>query len=577
MIDRQADWLKNDDEGVFFWHHIPKKNSKNIAIIILGPIGPEYMPCHRSIRLLADNLSQLGFHTIRYDPIGMGDSSGTLENKNIWLQWVKTPGYFADYFKNNYNINEIIPIGLRSGCLVLSEAIKKTPIKTAVFWHPITSGKTFIRGIQLLDSVLYKDITVTENKILEGGGYPFSKELQKEIKNINLVTQDHSSLNEALIINDADSTNNSRLHEKLMSLGIKSDSLNLNGLSDMTKQVTLSKIPHENINAITSWLGEKNKVQSEKQIETEKSEPKHEATNYNEATVNISVQRNIFGISTLPNKKNENIIVIFANTGAAHHAGPNRIHVDTSRILANSGIATLRIDLSNLGDSAESYEKDPPEEFPATAADDINTVINFIDKNTAYKKIILCGISAGAHNVFHAALEANCKNLVKIILINPETFYWSPNQTVFSSENTKTDIDKIYYRKQIYNYKKWLKLITNPQKIFNTSLFLFLFLYRKIKSISMKVLNLIGIKAKSRLERDITFLGKKHVAISLVHSKDDPGHQIILSQASKITKIHSSKNLYSSTQVNDADHTFSSINSRNNLYNALTRIMTETI
>lgn len=576
MTYRQANWIINRDEKIFFWHHMPQKESKNIAIVIIGPIGPEYMPCHRSIRLLADDLSKIGFHTLRYDPVGMGNSSGSLANKNIWHQWVRTPEYFTDYLKNNFNINEVIFIGLRSGCLVLSEAIKKSTTKTVIFWHPITRGKTFIRGIQLLDSVLYKNEITSDSKQLEGGGYPFSEELQNEIKNINLLSQDFNNIKSALIINDEDSTVESKLNTQLILSDAKTDSVYVKGLSDMIKQVTLSKIPYENINIITSWLKNLDNTQQAAPINIQNTKSKYTTANYSETLIEINAQRNIFGLLTSPNDNNKDKIVVFVNTGAAHHAGPNRIHVDTARILATQGISTLRIDLSNLGDSTESYEKDPPEEYPQTAAEDINNAINYIDENIPYKEIILCGISAGAHNIFHAALVASSKNLCKIILINPETFYWNPSQTIFSSENTKTDVDQVYYQKQMYNYKKWLKLISNPIKIYNTSLFLFSLIFRKSKSILLQILNLLGIKAKSRLEKDITYLGTKDIIIALIHSKDDPGHQIILSQAAKIIKIHQSKNLYSSRQVDDADHTFSSIQSRQNLYKVLIQNLTET-
>lgn len=572
-MNRYSNWMNCGTEEVFFWHHIPKKNCKNVAVIIIGPIGPEYISCHRSIKLLAEQLSHSGFHSIRYDPIGMGNSSGTLDDENIWSKWKKTPVCISEFLTKKFEYDDVILIGLRSGCILLSEVLNQLPTKTIILWHPIIKGTTFIRSIQLLDSVLYEDSDVTNNNILEGGGYPFTEALQSEIKKIDLLSQDYTNIKNTLLINSQ--SNKHPLKDILHSIGSKIDSYSLDGLDDMIKQVTLSKIPYTNIEIIVNWLNEYKTFDQINPPYPTSISPKLSTNFYCETIVNIKAKRKIFGILTTPNKQNINKIVIFVNTGAAHHTGPNRIHVDASRILSTHGITTLRIDLSNLGESTECYDIDPPEEYPDTATADINYTINFIDELLPDKDIILCGISAGATNIFHASLKSTCKNLRTLILINPETFYLNPNQTIFSPENTKTEIEQFYYKKQIYNHKKWIDLVTNPRKIYNTSLFSSLFILRKFNSFLLKFINLIGIKVRSRLEKDITTLGENKIAIDLVHSEDDPGYHIVKSQASKITKKHQLKDLFSSSQADDADHTFSSFKSRQELYKILTRIITK--
>jgi len=564
--NRTASWLKSGDENIFFWHHTPEKINKNAAIIIIGPIGPEYMSSHRSIRLLADSLSLLGFHSIRYDPIGMGNSSGKLDDPHIWKNWVESPNILADHLQKKFNINDIILIGLRSGCLVLSEAQQRFSIKSAVFWYPLISGTAFIRGIQLLDSVLYEN--KEKSNTLEGGGYPFTQELQNDIKKINIVAQNYNSLENALVITSEISELN-KLSDKMISSGIKTDLVNLNGLDDMLRQVTLSKIPFQNIKYISTWLEKSNKEQIKNLIECDEIRTNYHHSEFNEEVVSISSSQNIFGVLSTPIIDDREKILVFINTGASHHAGPNRIHIDVARMLAKQGISTLRIDLSNLGDSSESYEIDPPEEYPATATDDILLILTYLKTNLSNKQIVLCGISAGAHNIFHAALEPSCENLCNIILINPETFYWKPDQTIFSSGNPQTEINEIYYRKQIFNYKKWFALIINPTKIYRTLQFLILLLIKKAKLFLLFALGALNIHIKSTLENDIIILANKDIGITLIYSQGDPGYKILMSQASRTIKNLANKNRYSSIQIPNADHTFSSIKSRKNLYMAI--------
>jgi len=568
-MKRSANWLPFNNDNIFFWHHIPEKNIKNTGIIIVGPIGPEYMPTHRSIRLLADNLSRSGFHSIRYDPIGMGNSSGFLDDTNIWIKWTNSPKHLTSYFKDKVGIKNVIYIGIRSGCLVLSDTFKVTQINTAIFWHPISRGSTFIRGIQLLDSVLYKDIDSSKDNTLEGGGYPFTQELQNNIKKINLTNQNYPELSNALVINDLPPRNESKLNNNMVAQNIKTESVYLDGLEDMIKQVTLSKIPYINLEYILNWVVKLDLAIIDRKIEYTMTNTHYKNTNYVETTTTINSGKNIFGILTTPIDIDKNKIVIFTNTGAAHHAGPNRIHVDVARLLAKHGISTLRIDISNIGDSSENYEQDPPNEYPDCATDDINSAINYVDSILKKREIILCGISAGAHNIFHAALKSEIKSLKKIILINPETFYWNPNQSTLSSENTKTDIDQIYYQKQIYDYRKWLSLLTNPQKIYNTAAFATTFIFKKTIRFSYKFLSILNIKVKTQLEKDIAILNERCISINLIYSEDDPGHKIIMSQAGATVIKMQDKKLYFCKEIRNADHTFSSINSRCQLYNTI--------
>lgn len=575
-ISRYASWLKSDTDEIFFWHHLPENNVKNAAIIIISPIGPEYMSCHRSIKLLAEKIALSGIHCIRYDAIGMGNSSGNLEDPGIWDKWIDSPQKIRTYLKNQFNISEIIFIGLRSGCLILSEAIRTAQIKTAVFWHPQIKGAAYIRSTQLLDSVLYKKTHASETTTMEGGGYPISAELQNNIRDTTLSSEHYRYIENALIIETKGATKKSKLNEILMSAGIKTELTHLDGLDNMIKQVTLSEIPHSNIEFIQNWITQLDipklaNPRNDEDIDSDYSNPE-----YKESVININANRKLFGILTTPNNNEKDLLVIFVNTGAAHHAGPNHIHVDTARSLIKYGVTTFRIDISNLGDSANNYEIDPPQEYPLNAASDINIAIEYINTLLPHKSIVLCGISAGAHNIFHAALTSSCERLRKIILINPETYYYHSEHTLLSSGNPQPEIDQLYYQKQFFNYKKWLSLITHPSKLYNIASFAFIFIIKKVQQLALKMLNSVNIKIRTALENDILLLGDKNIALALIYSEGDPGHQILMSQAARTIKNHRQKNLYASIQIHNADHTFSSMRSRKDLYEAIAQSVNKT-
>ena len=567
---RHAQWLESGADTIFFWHNLPADiNNRNTAVIIIGPIGPEYMHCFRSIKYLCDELALAGYHSIRYDPIGMGNSSGDLLDDNIWHQWITTPQKLSDYVKESYGITNIILVGLRSGCLVLSEVQKNMPLHSAVFWYPYTHGSAYIRDIQLLDSMLYQDNNLTNNTTLNGGGYPLSDTLQNDIKNINLLSEKYSPFNHALIINSDESKRALKLHKQMETTVKHVSSVCLTGLDAMTKQVAISKIPVSNIQCIVDWLKETTPLQTGT---LEKPEIIH-SQNYpdscfKETIIQLHEKRNIFAIITTPPKNDLGKIVIIANTGAAHHVGPNRFHVSMARKLACIGISTLRIDLSNLGDSSNDYEQDSHHPYPANAAEDIHQCIDYVTSSLGYQEVILCGLCSGAHNIFHAALEFKKDAISKLVIINPLTFYWKPGQSIFGPEENQTEIDEAYYQKQLFNYKKWLNLLTNPVKIYNIATFSSAYLLKKIK-------RLFSTNKNSQLAKDLIFLAENKIAVILIYSKGDPGHKILISQASAVLKSHEKKGLYTSIQIDNADHTFSSISSRHELLETVTKTITQ--
>lgn len=60
----------------------------------------------------------------------------------------------------------------------------------------------------------------------------------------------------------------------------------------------------------------------------------------------------LVGVVGLPDTRRAAIGVIVLNAGLVHRVGPFRLHVELTRRINATGYATLRFDLSTLGDSA---------------------------------------------------------------------------------------------------------------------------------------------------------------------------------------------------------------------------------
>ena len=112
--------------------------------MLCHPWGSEYIYAHRSVRHLALALCAAGFHTLRFDYFGTGDSAGESGDGDI-------PGWETDIESAMEELRDIsgIPrvtlIGLRLGGTLAAQvaARRSAEVGELVMWTPILSGGTF--------------------------------------------------------------------------------------------------------------------------------------------------------------------------------------------------------------------------------------------------------------------------------------------------------------------------------------------------------------------------------------------------------------------------------------------------
>lgn len=124
-----------------------------------------------------------------------------------------------------------------------------------------------------------------------------------------------------------------------------------------------------------------------------------------EITCNFGPNKSLFGILTLPDddvKVKDAPISLILNAGIVHRVGPFRIHVDIARQLAAQGFATLRLDLSGLGDSAARTGKIDIED---RALLDVSDAMDFLEQEMGTNRFTLLGLCSGAYNAHRIAVK----------------------------------------------------------------------------------------------------------------------------------------------------------------------------
>ena len=133
-----------------------------------------------------------------------------------------------------------------------------------------------------------------------------------------------------------------------------------------------------------------------------------------------------FGILTKPAQHagSSDCCVLFLNAGGVRHIGPNRLWVEAARRWADSGVASLRLDLPGIGEGEGEQMLDIPSLYQERLVDQLEDVISSLRATMGARCFVAVGLCAGAFWAFHLAIRN--KHILGAILLNPRLFYWDP-------------------------------------------------------------------------------------------------------------------------------------------------------
>jgi len=150
--------------------------------------------------------------------------------------------------------------------------------------------------------------------------------------------------------------------------------------------------------------------------------------------------------------------IIILNAGLLHRIGPNRISVKIARQMASAGFVVLRFDFSGIGDSGMRDDNLP---FEKSSINETQEAMNYLSSVRSINRYIIMGICSGANIAFKTAY--NDPRVVGVIGINGS--YLDNQDPLVLSRNFENRIQSRYYRKQLFNYKSWLRVITGRSNL----------------------------------------------------------------------------------------------------------------
>ncbi len=190
------------DRALFGVHHPPARDDRGRGVVLLYPVGGEYLRAHRAFRQLTTLLARSGLHVFRFDYSGTGDSAGDPGDAAL-EGWIVDARAAVEELREAGGLEQVALVGLRLGAnLALATARKHDDIERVVLWDPVEDGAEYLRSL---------DWSEVEGRVPAGarqpaldllsapfpagtrasGGFPYVPALASEIAALSLGAEPH--------------------------------------------------------------------------------------------------------------------------------------------------------------------------------------------------------------------------------------------------------------------------------------------------------------------------------------------------------------------------------------------------
>ncbi len=167
--------------GVF--HAADPMASRGRSVLLLYPLGEEYMRIHRSFRRLAVLLAERGFDVLRFDYFGTGDSSGEFGEVTL-SSCVRSAQRAYDELVALAPGNSVDLVGLRMGTAVARSIAATRRVARMVLWEPKTRDIDYLR--EMADDIRERGQSraffESADGVLHYAGYAYGEPLKRELE-----------------------------------------------------------------------------------------------------------------------------------------------------------------------------------------------------------------------------------------------------------------------------------------------------------------------------------------------------------------------------------------------------------
>jgi len=403
-------WFGPDRRPLAGWWTAPDQPSR-AGVVIAPPLGYEYWSCYRSVRTLAESLARAGWHALRFDWDGTGNSAGAADDRDRTAEWHASIAS-AVVAMRNAGILHVALMGLRFAATLALLDAAALDVDALIACAPVISGKRWLRELKMLGiidpekpgTVTYSGLVIDPATAQDLAGIDMARTAPPKAKRTLLVTRSEAA--DFRFINAVRATGHV---------------LDVHACKSMQTMLDVSAgedtLPSDFVEPIVQWLG----VPRASDFGARPPAVQTAEIPWSGHAVSDTFTT-IAGLAAVCSKARDSrpdTVVVFLNSGADPHIGPGRAWVEYTRELALHGYACVRADFTAFGESPDGNHP-PGRPYDPHCLDD--TVRMVAELRNQYRRVVLAGLCVGAWIALRAALDVHVDG---VFALNP-LLWWKP-------------------------------------------------------------------------------------------------------------------------------------------------------
>ena len=237
---------------------------RSVAVVLCYPFGQEYLRCHRTFLVLAGLLCSAGYHTLRFDYCGCGDSAGDCDNWSL-QKWLSNISTAINELKAGSGADQVCLVGLRlGGALAATAGIESGDIDAMVLWNPVVKGKDHLNELtDAHESWLRGSFARAQSNAASDSrevlGFEITDSMARELRAIDLMLLPRRPAERVLILESKKTRQSDDFAEHLRRLNVRTDCRYVSGPDSWLNVSAPSDkglVPMPALQSIVAWASE---------------------------------------------------------------------------------------------------------------------------------------------------------------------------------------------------------------------------------------------------------------------------------------------------------------------------------
>lgn len=408
------------------------------GVLFVSPWGLEEMCMRKFWRVVADALADQGIASLRFDYPGTGDALDRDDYAGGLSIWEDCVVEAAQQLRRQSGCLNIIVVSQGLGsALAVRVAERIEGLAAIACLAPVTSGRAFLREMQIWARMVDEGLGIPEEHRLRDGvgiaGLRMPDEIAADFRKLNSTALTHRPAPRALVVKRTDRPADTEFAAQLAAMGVDVREADYTGYDEFISNPAISTMPDDIRKVVLDWIGSVAAAlpaEAPLPVERHASEASLLGPDFRETPVNFGDGGRLYGMLCEPLGPRSGATVLILGTAYDRHAGWGRSSVIMARNLAVAGVASLRFDGANIGDSPPVPGVPDQVLYQDSQIDDVRAALDFLARRDL-TPVVLSGRCSGGYLTFKSAVAD--QRISGAVAVNPFVFHWQPGRDIDES------------------------------------------------------------------------------------------------------------------------------------------------